>query len=814
MSITIKNISATLLALAVTAVTAQASDPNLSYQITGNELVIIYTGTLLQSADAVSWSEVASATSPYKIVLSDKKLFFCAKGTESKDITIPLSDKVNLDLIWVEPGTFTMGSPPDELGNGGDETLHEVTLTQGYWLGKYEVTQAQYQTIMGTNPSYSKRSDRPVEQVRWDDAKAFCEKLTAQEKAAGRLPEGYEYTLPTEAQWEYACRAGTTTALNNGKNLSKLEESPEMDEVGWYKYNGDNTTHPAGQKQPNAWGLYDMHGNVFEWCLDWFASYPTEVVTNPEGPAIGKSHVIRGGSYGSYAKYCRSAYRSYNTPFYTSSYCGFRVALAKSKDFDVPFAEDVKLELVWIRTGTFIMGSPKDEVGRFPNEVQHEVTLTQGYWLGKYEITQAQYEAVTGENPSGVKGSDLPVEMVSWENAMVFCKMLTKREKAAGRLPVGYEYTLPTEAQWEYACRAETVSALNSGKNLSDLNQCSEMDEVGWYWYNSDKTAHPVGQKQPNAWGLYDMHGNVFEWCLDWFSSYPNEAVTDPDGSSTGSSRIMRGGSYGSSYARYCRSAYRSYSLPTYTSSYCGFRVALAPINLNKTISLSPKVELNMILIEPGTFMMGSSENEPGRNVDETQHQVTLTQGYWLGKYEVTQAQYEAITGKNPSYQKGDNLPVEMVSWSDAMAFCVKLTEIEKSAGRLPEGYEYTLPTEAQWEYACRAGTTVSMRMDEVEWYQYNSDNRTHPVGQKLPNAWGLYDMHGNVWEMCLDWYGDYPTISVTDPKGPDIGSERVLRGGAYDSDGYACRSENRYCYSPSIPNIFLGFRVALAPVK
>ena len=149
-------------------------------------------------------------------------------------------------------------------------------------MGKYEVTQAQYQAVMGTNPSKFKGDDLPVERVSWSDATNFCAKLTANEKAAGRLPEGYAYTLPTEAQWEYACRAGTTTALNSGKDLSDKEECSEMDEVGWYNYNrGDSYTYPVGQKQPNAWGLYDMHGNVWEWCSDWFGDYSSPTVTDP-----------------------------------------------------------------------------------------------------------------------------------------------------------------------------------------------------------------------------------------------------------------------------------------------------------------------------------------------------------------------------------------------------------------------------------------------------------------------------------------------------------------------------------------------------
>ncbi len=215
-------------------------------------------------------------------------------GSGNADFTIPLSGNVNLDMVWIEPGTFLMGSPENELGREDDETQHQVTLTSGYWLGKYEVTQAQYKAVMGID---WKGADLPVEQISWKDATNFCAKLTAIERAAGRLPEGYEYTLPTEAQWEYACRAGTTTALNSGKNLSDKNKCPEMDEVGWYWYNGGgNNPYPVGQKKPNAWGLYDMHGNVWEWCLDWYGSYPTSSVTDPAGPSTGSHRVIRGGS--------------------------------------------------------------------------------------------------------------------------------------------------------------------------------------------------------------------------------------------------------------------------------------------------------------------------------------------------------------------------------------------------------------------------------------------------------------------------------------------------------------------------------------
>ncbi|MBO4545739.1 MAG: formylglycine-generating enzyme family protein, partial [Verrucomicrobia bacterium] len=418
---------------------------------------------------------------------------------------------------------------------------------------------------------------------------------------------------------------------------------------------------------------------------------------------------------------------------------------AAGQNAAIPLAETVDLDLNWIAPGTFVMGSSKDELGRGDNETQHQVTLTQGYWMGRYEITQAQYKAVTGRNPSVFKDDSNPVENVSWFDARDFCAKLTEIEAAAGRLPEGYEYALPTEAQWEYACRAGTITAFNNGTNIPAAEQiedeyCFNLNAIGWYKFNSYGTTAPAGEKQPNAWGLYDMHGNVAEWCSDWYKKdYPNPFAVDPAGPYTAIRRVVRGGSY-SDGAGSCRSAFRLASLMTYSDSTVGFRVALVPVSLNKTIPLSDDVGLEMIRIEPGTFIMGSPEDELGydNHFPETQHEVTLAEEYWLGRYEVTQAQYETLMGTNPSRFKGADLPVEMVSRDDAMAFCAKLTEIEKAAGRLPAGYEYTLPTEAQWEYACRAGTTTAFNngtnieaeeqiygecpnLDEVGWYMFNS---------------------------------------------------------------------------------------------
>ena len=237
---------------------------------------------------------------------------------------------------------------------------------------------------------------------------------------------------------------------------------------------------------------------------------------------------------------------------------------------------------------------------------------------------------------------------------------------------------------------------------------------------------------------------------------------------------------------------------------------------------ITNSIGMKLVLIPKGTFMMGSPKSEEERQDDETQHEVTIGKDYYLGVYEVTQAQYEKVMGKNPSYFQGAvvgnenaDLPVENVSWDEAVKFCKKLSDLpeEKKAGR-----EYRLPTEAEWEYACRAGSKTAYSFDDEEgllpeygWFSRNSSDRTHTVGLLEPNAWGLYDMHGNVWEWCSDRQGKYPKGAVSDPTGPKVGSFRVLRGGSWFLGAANCRSANRIRNDPSYRLYYYGFRVALS---
>jgi formylglycine-generating enzyme required for sulfatase activity len=250
--------------------------------------------------------------------------------------------------------------------------------------------------------------------------------------------------------------------------------------------------------------------------------------------------------------------------------------------------------------------------------------------------------------------------------------------------------------------------------------------------------------------------------------------------------------------------------------------VGMAMAQASKEITNS--IGMKLVLIPKGTFQMGSPIEEAGADDDEEQHQVTISNDYYLGVTEVTQGQYEKVMGTNPSYfqkrviRKSDSsmYPVEQVSWEDAVKFCKKLSDLpeEKAAGRV-----YRLPTEAEWEYACRAGSKTaysfgegSKSLGDYAWFDGNSNNQTHPVGEKKANAWGLYDMHGNVWEWCSDWYGEYPKGAVSDPVGPREGSYRVIRGGSWNNEAAFCRSAPRYGDLPSVRSLSYGFRVALSP--
>ena len=535
-----------------------------------------------------------------------------AKGGQKPGTVI--TNSIGMKLARIPAGEFLMGSPDgDEQIDDDERPQHRVRITKPFYLGIYIVTQAEWTSVMGTTPwkgkKWVKEGDRfPAIYVSWRDATKFCRRLTERERRADRLGTDESYRLPTEAEWEYACRAGSTTLYHFG------DAEGSLGEYAWYAANASDVferyAHEVGRKRPNAWGLFDMHGNVWEWCGDWYeqAYYRASPETDPQGPSKGWLRTLRGGCWIFVASASRSAIRFGFVPSDRLNDLGFRVARgsplpripipqekpepAESAPAEKPvpvITNSIGMRLELIPAGEFVMGS-KDTVEESMKEYslvrdyfgaehpRHRVRITRPFRLGVYEVTQAEWTAVMGTKPwkdqiHEKEGHRYAATFVSWEDATEFCRKLTMKERAAGRLEAGESYRLPTEAEWEYACRAGSTTRYYFGNDKGALG------EYAWYNKNAsyidEKHAHAVGLKRANAWGLFDMHGNVSEWCSDWGHEeyYGQSPGADPRGPSEGLYKAIRGGSWFFG-AKSCRSADRNGDPPEYAFSSIGFRVA------------------------------------------------------------------------------------------------------------------------------------------------------------------------------------------------------------------------------------------------
>lgn len=584
-------------------------------------------------------------------------------------------NSTDMEFVLIRAGEFTMGSPESEAHRTQNEGQHRVAITKPFFLGQFEVLKREFAEFVqdakylteaeraeGAGVGYDEVQDKlrrdtkytwrntgftytgshPVVNVSWNDAVAFCNWMSRKDgRAEYYIIEGATistnhnegYRLPSEAEWEFACRSGTTTAYQSGDDAEKLVafgnvwdgtargKHPKWG-VAISAHDGYAYTSPAGRFAANAFGLYDMHGNVWEWCNDWhdIYYYETSPADDPRGPVSGRERVYRGGSWISHASECRSATRFGGKPSEWFVSLGFRVAAdlstAQKKSIleaTVPMPEEMlrprknsaanpggqragdlrdenalKMQFVWCPAGKFVMGSPKSEEGRNERENQVDVTLSHGFWIGKYEVTQRQWEWIMDSAPwDGCSDTryrpDCPAAHISWHDATAFCARLTSMERKAGRLPAGWRYSLPTEAQWEYACRAGTTTRFSFGDDESRLNDYAWWGGIlGEGNTKKEAFAHSVGTKKTNPWGLHDVHGNVLEWCRD---AYLEELLggTDPEISDVDldallrGSRVLRGGSWQNS-ATYCRSALRMGIAAENDGADFGFRVALSPI--------------------------------------------------------------------------------------------------------------------------------------------------------------------------------------------------------------------------------------------
>ncbi len=511
-------------------------------------------------------------------------------------------------MVRLPGGTFRMGD--DKSPYNREKPAHEVTLS-AFSIGQYPVTFEEYDRFCEATDRDKPddygwgRGIRPVIYVSWKDATAYCEWLSEQ--------TAEHYRLLTEAEWEYACRAGSDTRYCFGDNEQQLSE------YAWYWENAGGKTHPVGEKLPNQWQLYDLHGNVLEWVRDWYGGYSKEPQRNPSGPETGSGRVMRGGSWGGVAVDCRSAYRSNEHPGIRYVNLGFRLArdgtwpssiftLAVEKEAETPIQTKIEAkrayepyqglrdhlkgrteapQMVYLPGGTFKMGDISGSGMDWEKPV-HEVTL-EAFAIGRYPVTVSDFRRfieatryqtdaerqggarvfdgkgwnqksdANWRNPYMSQDDEHPIVCIRWNDATAYCEWLSEQ--------TGERYSLPTEAQWEYACRAASETAYCFGDDEERLG------EYAWYYKNSEQNTHPVGKKKANRWSLHDMHGNVWEWVRDWYGVYSKESQRNPSGPETGSLRVIRGGSWAYG-ADYCRSAYRPGHVPGLRSLYLGFRLA------------------------------------------------------------------------------------------------------------------------------------------------------------------------------------------------------------------------------------------------
>ncbi len=678
------------------------------------------------------------------------------------EITVMLPGDIPLEMVHCPAGTFMMGRNSKEQGSyENEDPQHEVTLTKDFYLGKYEVTKSQWESVMGTKPWIGQEyvlddPDSPAVYVSWNDAQEFITELNSLGKGTFRLP--------TEAECEYACRAGTTTRYYWGND-------PDYTAIGdyiWFENNAENIidemyAHKVGQKLPNSWGLFDMSGNVWEWCQDYYGEYPSGSVIDPTGPEEG-GPIIRCGGWTSSAIDCRSARRHNHSAGRRFRDVGFRLVRSTCQ----PCSSDCPSNQLQATGQT----NCYDEAGSIiPCDSSHFPGQDAYYQFG-YPPDGRFVDNDDGtimDNCTGLvwqqaiadtdtDGSIDEADKLTWQDALQYCDSLD----------------LGNHTDWRLPNVRELHSLVDYGRSYPAIDsvfdaECPESQYI--YWSSTSYTSI-----SDRAWTVTFGLGHIGSGRDDKILRYYVRAVRT--GNSTAPEKSI-------------------------------------------TVPLPEDAPLEMVYCPPGTFMMGANEDEQDSQPDEfPQHEVTLTKGFYLGRYEVTKRQWESVMDTRPWEGQPQVLddpesPAVYVSWYDAQAFVTALNKLDQGT--------FYLPTEAEWEYACRAGTTTRFYWGDdpdyaetgtYAWFKGNAldieELYAHVVGQKLPNNWGLYDMSGNVWEWCADWYGDYPSSSQADPTGPASGTDRVNRGGEWRDYGRVCRSANRGSPRPDTANDHLGFRVAL----
>ena len=564
---------------------------------------------------------------------------------------------------------------------------------------------------------------------------------------------------------------------------------------------------------------------------------------------------------------------------------------------------NVPMKFILIPAGEFMMGSPETELERNGEEKLHRVRITLPYYIGKFEFLQPEWTLAKSVNGRGAAnrsyhrhhGAHRPVEQASWMDAQRALALMNNHK-------IGV-FTLPTEAEWEFAARAGSAAPFHFGKIITNYDAnynggkpYGEGKKSGYLWQTTD-----VGQYPPNAFGLYDMHGNVWEWVWDIYdpNAYINRArkggvTVDPSGpkaspkgipviAKDGVKHVHRGGGYGLAPPYALRLAARTSQGAKVRCRNGGFRVVMRTVQfktvdpldvpkktpkpverkavvakaghtiyakwpfdakeaarrqqetakalgipVQKTIDIGQGLKIELELVPAGWFVMGSSADEPSHTLREAQRSVQIDKPFYIAKYEMTQALYKHMMGKDHSPHKDPMLPTTGMQYHDVTKLIGKLNEVVKKKG------VFALPTEAQWEYACRAGTATAFNTGAtISTEQANFDghvpypggakgknrNKPMPGGSFKPNAFGLYDMHGNVFEWCNEWYKeDMNTkrlqLKPPDPTGKRSWARRVMKGGCWYDYARHIRSAHSFSQVPRFGSGHAGIRVIYQDLK
>jgi len=726
----------------------------------------------------VEWDTFSSAigTSQGSVPPLAKAPFDAAQAKAHQDawakylgVPVETTNSAGMKLVVIPPGEFTMERMP-------------VTLTKPFRFGVHEVSQGQWKTVMATEPwkgqnKLTAGDKYPAGPVTWHDAVAFCEKLTAKERSAGRIQSDQEYRLPTEAEWEFACRAGTTTERFFGKG----EE--DLGLYAWFMGNAMDAGkgyQEIGLKKPNQWGLYDILGNVQEWCHDYMGDITGG--TDPQGPATGDNRCAKGGGYNAQGFVVHSRFRFGMPPQGNgTSPAGLRVVLSSTARGAAPA----------------VMTPPAAALHPQPDTTPHEASVVS---MWEHKAGSKPLEILKLYSNGRINSPDGKDTWATQDNTLVL--------------------TWPTPAATAGAWK----------------DQCTFSPDGNSY------AGFGYG-KRPIAGKRLPLDGAT--------PKNPRQGTTPP----------LAVAPFDATKAKQHQQLWASHlKTEVVKPNSIGMQMTLIPPGEFLMGSTDEQVEAALKAAEEAKA--DQRYKDLIEKTERPQHKVVITKPLLMSATEVTVGQFKQFaaatkyqteaekeqfkaktspplpttpvqpppkpihTYLNPGYVVSDDYPASAITWNDAVAYCNWLSTQEKLVPcyradgntwqALPGTNGYRLPTEAEWEYACRAGTTTQYsfgddheQLAQYGWHNKNAANHPHSVGTKSPNPFGLYDMHGNLKEWCGDyWDGKgYAKTSLNDPVGSAAGSTRTVRGAYWYNDAHACRSASRSSNLPSTLSNQNGFR-------